>query len=510
MRIQMAAPTGAVHVKADKASRTITGTLIPFGSVGTPSVGPARIMFAADGDHVAAGDVIWLNREHDQSAPLGKAEALDSGDVGISARFHILDTSAGSDALAEAAAGARTGLSVEAEIRDYQEATDDDGAYFLITASTIHEAALVRFPAFSDARATDVAATVAQPTESESPMSDPVTAEATSTDAPPAAVAAAAPAPRVTVAERVPTAADFIVAMGRGDHDRVREFRRMVQAAAPHTFVSDIPGLIPEPIVGPVVSLRDGSAPLFNALGPNAAPEGASFNLPVITTELANAQAATEKTDVTGQLVVDPVAVQMSFVKRAANISAEAIQYSQPGVVNVALQSLADAVNLGCESVVHSGIASTTGTNTGVELAADGSDAWAKLADAVAGFYAATGTRPDVFACGSQIWAELAGMTNSLGQPLISTVSQNLNGNWGTLFGIPVVVSPAYGVTEADLLSTQGVKSWASGTVQMQANEPTIMGFSVGAGRNVGVSVASPKFITPVSIAAPAATRSSK
>lgn len=498
MRIQLTAPVDRCQITADKATRMISGTLIPFGAEGNPSVGPARIMFAADGDHRPADGDVWLNREHDPSTVLGKLTQLDSTPEGITARFSVLETQAGTDALIEAAAGARAGLSVEAEVNAFDELPD---GVVLITASTIHEAALVRHPAFAGASVTDVAATAAQ-TERETMENTPAVAEPVA-EQPTIMAAAPAPLPSgIRVNEPLPTAADYIIAMGRGDVDRVRDFRNRIMAAAPHTFVADVPGIVPTPIVAPVIGLRDGSAPLFNALGPNAAPEGASFTLPVITDPLAVAAAATEKSDVTDQLGVDPVTVTMHFVKRAANVSAEAIQYTQPGVVNVTLGELADAINLGCEKVVADGIAAATGTNTGVTIAADGADAWSKLAAGVAAHYAASGTRPDVFACASDVWAALAGFTNTLGQPLISTVNQNLAGSWGTLFGIPVVVSPSYAVGTADLLSTKGVKSWASGPVQMQANEPSIMGFAMGAGRSVGVSVASGKFITPVSITA--------
>ena len=502
MRIQLTAPIDSAQVSADKATRVISGILIPFGSVGTPSIGPERIMFAADGDHIQAGGDVWLNREHDPGTVLGKLTQLDPSEQGLRARFSVLETQAGSDALVEAAAGARAGLSVEAEIREY---TQHEDGLVLITASTITEAALVRHPAFADASVTDVAATAAAQTERETMENTPA---AVTTDEQPTQVAAAAPLPSgIRVAEPLPSAADYIVAMGRGDQDRLRDFRARIQAAAPHTFVADVPGLIPTAIVAPVISLRDGSAPLFNALGPNAAPEGASFTLPVITDPLAEAAAATEKSDVTDQMKVDPIAVAMHFIKRAANISAEAIQYTQPGVVNVALGELADAVNLGAEKVIADGIAAATGTNAGASIKADGSDAWAVLAAAVSVHYGACGVRPDVFACAADLWADLAGFTNALGQPLIQGIGQNLSGGWGNLFGVPIVVSPKYGAGTGDLLSTKGVKSWASGAVQMQANEPTIMGFSVGAGRSVGVSVASGKFITPVSIAAPAAAR---
>jgi hypothetical protein len=39
----------------------------------------------------------------------------------------------------------------------------------------------------------------------------------------------------------------------------------------------------------------------------------------------------------------------------------------------------------------------------------------------------------------------------------------------------------------------------------MRVDEPTILGYALGAGRSVGLSVASAKFITPVTVTAAAA-----
>jgi HK97 family phage major capsid protein len=280
------------------------------------------------------------------------------------------------------------------------------------------------------------------------------------------------------------------------------DMTRRIRAAAPHTFVAEIPGLIPESIVGPVVNLRDASAPLFNALGPNTAPAGKSFTIPYIDPNLDAAVTGTEKSDVTDQLGVKEVTVTLDFVKRAVNISAEAVAFSQPSVIDVAVSELADAIALGCEKNVVTKLEAVTGTSTAVEVAADGADAWSVLAGAQAAAYAATGRTGNVFVCAPDVWAALAGMTNTLGAPLIGGINQSLVGDFGTLFGMRVVVSPQMTTGKAYILNTAGVKTWTNASVNMRVDEPTILGYALGAGRSVGLSVASPKFITPVTIAA--------
>jgi HK97 family phage major capsid protein len=171
-------------------------------------------------------------------------------------------------------------------------------------------------------------------------------------------------------------------------------------------------------------------------------------------------------------------------------------------VIDVAVDQLAEAVNVGVEENVVATLAAVTGTNAAVAVAADGSDAWAKLAAGVAAMVAAVGRRPSHFLAAADVWAALAGMTNQNGAPIINGVSQNLGGSWGSLFGVPVVVSPAIDAGKAFLVSDYGVKSWQNGTINVRVDEPTILGYAMGAGKSVGLSVASPKFITPVSVAA--------
>lgn len=317
---------------------------------------------------------------------------------------------------------------------------------------------------------------------------------------------AAAPTPPPAPAHRsaLPSVAEYIIAAARQDDAVLADYRQRISAAA-DTFVEDIPGIIPETIVTPVVSLRDAAAPLFNALGPNVAPAGQSFNLPKITKHLTDAAAAAEGTDVTDDLKIGEVPVTMAFVKRAAPISYEAIQYSQPGIVGLVQNDLVESVLLGCENVIKTQLEAAAGTNAAVALANDGSDAWKKLAAAVSTFYGACGQMPDLVTAAPDVWAALAGMTNQLGAPLINGVNQTLSGSWGTLFGIPVVVSPKLTAGKAFMLSTYGVKSWAAGPVYLEVTKPSTFMYELGGGRSVGLSIADGKFITPLSVAAPAA-----
>jgi HK97 family phage major capsid protein len=479
MRLIMASQT----MQADKAERTITGLLVPFGAVASPAVGPAQVRFAADGDHKWTKEV-WLNEEHASSVRLGKAKSLTVTEAGIEATFAIMATQRGNDALVEAAEGARDGLSVEATIIDYE--TEDDGTVVVI-ASLTEGAALTYNPAFDSARVSYVAATQSETQQEEEPVTETVVPQPITMTS------------STVTASRQPSAGEWIHAALTGDHDKLAAMRETIRAAAPHTLSTDVNGLIPTPIVGELMKLYKAESPLFDALGNRTAPNTNVFQIPLVTTRVDAAAAAAEKTDVTKQLAIKDVIVEMVALKRAVNLSEEAILYSQLDLLAIAAEQLAESVISGREAYAAATISAVTGQNAKVTIALDGSDAWDRLSGASATAATAVGSRPTLAALDPTTWSKLAGFTNSLGAPLISGVNPTLDGSTGTLFGLPVVVSPA--LSKSYLIDKRLVHSYSNGNIRMRVDEPTILGRAIGALHSVGVGVGSGKALTEIAVA---------
>src|SRR5215471_5885867 len=92
------------------------------------------------------------------------------------------------------------------------------------------------------------------------------------------AVARGAPAP---VEYR--TAGEFIMDYWTGfSNSQARERVELYQRAAAHQTTADNLGVIPEPIVAPVINFIDASRPVVTALGPRNVP-GGRFNRPKVT-----------------------------------------------------------------------------------------------------------------------------------------------------------------------------------------------------------------------------------
>lgn len=142
---------------AEPGARELTYRLLPFGEPGRTSRG---VVTASAASVTLPTDpaVVVLNREHDRTSPLGRARVLDARRDGLYATFTIAPTAAGDELLAEAAAGLRTGVSVELDqivIRGGR-----------LLASTLTGAGAVVTPAFPSAQL------VAADTPEGDPMTD--------------------------------------------------------------------------------------------------------------------------------------------------------------------------------------------------------------------------------------------------------------------------------------------------------------------------------------------------
>ncbi len=94
---------------ASAADRTLSYLLLPYGEEGRTNKGRVK----ASAGTITLPDRLVANLEHDATRPVATSTHLEETDRGLEATFDVLNTTAGNDLLAEAAAGVRTGISVE-------------------------------------------------------------------------------------------------------------------------------------------------------------------------------------------------------------------------------------------------------------------------------------------------------------------------------------------------------------------------------------------------------------
>ena len=138
---------------ADSETRIISGRIVAFEEPANASTG--KVIFAKGSIQPAN---VFLNLEHDRTRRIGKSidVTLNENSNSIDARFKISNTTAGSDAIAEAMDGLRDGFSIELAVDEY--VMEKDGTMRVLMGE-LTAVALVTEPAVRSARVSDVAAT---------------------------------------------------------------------------------------------------------------------------------------------------------------------------------------------------------------------------------------------------------------------------------------------------------------------------------------------------------------
>lgn len=329
---------------ADLERRTITGRIVTFGEVGNTSAGPTifepgSIVLPEDPSQVR------FNLEHDRTRPIGRATRLETSDSGITGAFRIPATRAGDDALLEAAEGLRDGISVGVKV---VKAANVDGV-LRIQAAQLDEVSLVAFPAIASARVEKVAAAEGDP---ETPEADPAPEnpaqeentmqETVSTEEAPkveASVPVALPAPAITT-PRLPDLGTYLSAAVRRDVDP--HAWENVTAALAEQKIADNGGLIPRPIVGPIVDTLLAQRPFVGAVGVRAMPGSSSvFDRPKVTQHTTVGAQGSELAELSSQkMLVTKLAVTKATYGGAIRLSVQDRDFTDPAILQLLVEDM--------------------------------------------------------------------------------------------------------------------------------------------------------------------------
>jgi phage head maturation protease len=349
---------------ADSNSRTITGRIVTFEETGNASIG--KVQFAKGS--IEAKSVL-LNLEHDRTRRIGKTLSIEANDQGIDATFKIANTTAGTDALVEAAEGLRDGFSVEVYFDEYE--TLKDGTVRIIKGE-MTGVALTSEPAIRSARVAEVAATEgdeeisdstiepdATPTEKDDEVEQTVTpAEAVETvEAAQSVTANAKPAvggwtskPRLEF-----TAAKYLENTIRASMGE--ESARQYVAAADDT--TDNAGLVPTRQLTEVINgLANTTRSSIDAISRGVLPDaGMSFEIPKIT--VMPTVASTSEAGTPSETDQNAAFVTVNVAKYAGQqtFSVELLDRTSPLFFNELLSNMAAAYAKATDTAVHTAIA---------------------------------------------------------------------------------------------------------------------------------------------------------
>ena len=425
----------------------ISGLAVPWDVVATVSDGTS-VQFARGAFDVTQ-KAAKLIENHDMTQLRGVVSTLTDSPQGLEFEATLADTRASRDAVALLQSGAYDSVSVGAEPITFT--TDPDGV-MTVTKATLRELSLVAFGAYEDAVITQVAATAADPdpdpdTE-EQEMSDAVTAE-------PIAAEATIPTNPIIYAEAkrpfiMPSPAEYISAFltGGSGFDAMQDG---IRAAAPDVINTDLPGILPLPIVQPTYNNFVGIRPVVDAVGARAMPGGGKvFIRPKVVTHTTIGVQATENTALDdGTFVVDDLQVTKGTYGGYVTLSEQAIDWTTPEVIGLLLDDMGRIYANQTDNVAADAlVAGATSTN------AFGNDAtnpaqWAAFIGTAAQdiLTASNGNLPTHLFVSPNMWGYLLGLTDTADRPLFPSLGpMNAYGDlavteaMGMAFGLRVVV----------------------------------------------------------------------
>ena len=273
---------------ADAESRIIAGRIVSWNAEGNTSAG--RTMFKPDSITMSKNTKLVL--QHDTTRPLGKLVSFEQDEEGITAEFKIAKTTAGNDALEEAATGLRSDFSVGVDV----ESWDNSNGVMAISASNLIEVSLVTDGAIPGAEVAKVAAVENEVSETAQKETQSTTEgeQVSDTTVPEVAPAAetveaakvevkAATAPYISTTVRNPIVdkASYLEHSVRASLGNDQS--KMYVAAAADT--TDNAGLVPTRQLTEVINgISNADRPFIDSITRGALPDaGMTFEIPKIT-----------------------------------------------------------------------------------------------------------------------------------------------------------------------------------------------------------------------------------
>ena len=337
---------------ADSESRTITGRVVTWNETGSTSAG----LTTFKPESIATKNVKLL-LEHDRTRPIGKVLSMTATEQGIDATFKIAETTAGNDALVEAATGLRDGFSVGVKVN----AHDFVDGVLVVAKGSLDEVSLVSDPAIDSARVSSVAASeteadeevestddnsdsVDEETEETNPttegeqVSDTTVPESAAAETVEASkhVPMAYTAPRSPIVDKVSYLQYSLKASVLHDEDA----RQYVKAADNTT--STAPGMVPTPQSRTVINaLANADRGMIDALSREAlSATGMTFELPKVTAVPTVANIAENTAITESSLSATYISVPVQSFKGRAISTIELIDRSDPSYLTALLQNL--------------------------------------------------------------------------------------------------------------------------------------------------------------------------
>jgi hypothetical protein len=344
----------------------------------------------------------------------------------------VSNTRAGDEALVLAADGVIDSVSVGVNPTEFKY--DDEGNMTILAADWV-ELSLVPTPAFAGATISQVAAEAPQvETPKEEPKMETSPAVVEETVIPTAPIFAQAKRE-----PRLPSAFEFMAAIHKGgieaaNANKVWEDYRAyhkspIEAAAGDVTSTNVGGIVPLPLLGPVFADINYISPLLTAVGTRAMPgggTGATFIRPTWTTHptVAEQAAQLDAVSATTSVIAANTVTKKSFAG-ATTLSYQTVDFTDPAAMAVIMQDLAGQYlraidNFACDNL-------TTAASSSGEWDLTVTDLLKSIYDCAVTTVAATNFLPTHIAVDPATWGLMMQLTDDQKRPIFGYTGGGLN-----------------------------------------------------------------------------------
>ena len=311
---------------------------------------------------------------------------------------------------------------------------DDEGNMTILAAEWV-ELSLVPTPAFAGATISQVAAEAPQVEEpKEEPKMEITPAVVEETVVPTAPIFATAKRE-----PRLPNAFEFMAAIHKGGIEAANankvweEYRAYhkspIEAAAGDVVSSNVSGIVPLPLLGPVFADINYISPLLTAVGTRAMPgggSGSSFIRPTWTTHptVAEQAAQLDAVSATTSVIASNTVTKKSFAG-ATTLSYQTVDFTDPAAMAVIMQDLAGQYlraidNFACDNLVTAASADGVWDLTVADLLKS-------IYDCAVTTVAATNFLPTHIAVDPATWGLMMQLTDDQKRPIFGYTGGGLN-----------------------------------------------------------------------------------
>lgn len=284
-----------------------------------------------------------------------------------------------------------------------------------------------------------------------------------------------------------------------------RERLEIFHRAAAHQTTGDNPGIIPEPVLGPVLNFIDASRPIVTALGPSPVPGGPSFVIPRVTQHTLVGLQPAEKNELASQkMTIDDIPVSVGTYGGYVNVSRQNIDWSQPQIMDFVINDLAAQYAITTETVAVNAITAAPTDGPDIPASPDGGAVAAAVWGAAGLVYNATKGQGRLILA---ISPDMLGVIGPLFPPINPSngfgtgfsAANFTTGVVGNVSGITVVMSAQLPAGSIYMLSSAAVRAFDQRIGTLQVTEPSVLGVQVAYAGYFACKVLDPAGVVKIS-----------